>query len=62
MFELEEGRTWIVLSKREGHKFSMSFKLWPEAEDYIKAEPGIYKVYCTDTCEIPLTGLKLQKD
>ena len=62
MSELEEGRTWTVLSKREGNKFTMTFRSWSEAEEYIMAEPGIYKVYCTDTCEMPLTGMKLRMD
>ena len=59
MFVLEEGRRWIVLSKRDANRFSIMFFKWEQVEEYIKEEKGVYQIFCVDCTEVPLTGLTL---
>lgn len=60
MFDIEEGRKWIVLSKHDGNRFRVKFNTWERVEEYIKEEKGVYQIFCIDATEIPLTGLTLK--
>lgn len=55
----KEGKQYIVMSKREGNTFQMSFRSWNEVENYIATEKGVYKIVSMECYDIPLTGLKL---
>lgn len=56
--DLCEGKTYTVLSKKEGNKFSINFRSWNDVEKYLEAEEGVYKILSIELYEIPLTGLK----
>jgi len=55
----KEGKQYIVMSKREGNTFMMSFTSWQAVENYIAFEPGVYKIVSMECYDIPLTGLRL---
>jgi hypothetical protein len=55
----KEGKQYIVMSKREGNTFQMSFASWSAVENYIAFEKGVYKIVSMECYDIPLTGLKV---
>jgi hypothetical protein len=54
-----EGKQYIVYSKNDANKFTLSFRSWTDVENYIATEKGVYKIMSVESYEIPLTGLKV---
>lgn len=54
-----EGKQYIVYSKNDANKFTLSFRSWTDVENYIATEKGVYKIMSVESYEIPLTGLTL---
>lgn len=57
---MSEGRTYVVLSKKDGNKFVISFRSWADVENYVANEENVYKIISLDCYDIPLTGLRLK--
>ena len=54
----EEGRNYIVYSKKNGNAFTVNFRSWDDVEEFVCLDENVYKILSLDVCDMPIMGIR----